>query len=60
MAVELFRCGKCRRSLPREGFYRNVTTPNDISAFCRECCRTTGKARRLANKAANLAKRQSA
>ena len=34
---ELKTCRKCKRQLPAEAFYKDISRPDGLSFYCREC-----------------------
>lgn len=47
--VTLFLCGNpgCGEWLPKEGYYKNSTTKNKISSYCKQCLRKYSNEKRI-------------
>jgi hypothetical protein len=54
--IEIFRCGRCKKYFPREGFYHNKRTILGLTHECRKCHTKTAIASRDKIKARRLSR----
>ena len=43
---EFYKCSKCQNYFTRDNFYSNSRTKYNVSAYCKDCTRTTDRQKR--------------